>query len=278
MKHRLGVCSWSLRTESLDELVEATRAVGVRHLQLALDPLAAGAWETDEVRHACDESGLEVVSGMMGMRGEDYSTLETIRETGGVRPTKHWKANRAAAERCARAAQELELGLVSFHAGFLPHDPTDPERETLVDRLQELADVFGDHGLRVAFETGQESAETLLAVLSEIGRANVGVNFDPANMILYGMGEPVRALRTLGEHVLQVHVKDAIATDTPGTWGSEVVVGTGEVDWKAFFEALDDLGAPRDLLIEREAGESRVEDMRAARRLLEELDVVEVDA
>jgi sugar phosphate isomerase/epimerase len=278
VKHRLGACSWSLRAEKLDDLCALVREVGVPHVQLGLDPVARGAWTVAEVRAAFDAAGLTIRSGMMGTIGEDYTTLDTIRETGGVRPTRHWEANLAHANACADAARELGLDLVSFHAGFLPHEADDPERAVLVDRLRQVADAFAARGVRVAFETGQETAETLLGVLDEIGRESVGVNFDPANMLLYAMGDPVEALRLLAPRVFQVHIKDAVRTEVPGTWGAEVPVGTGEVDWSAFFEVLRAAGLGVDLMIEREAGDARVADMRTARGLLEGLGVVEVGA
>ena len=97
-------------------------------------------------------------------------------------------------------------------------------------------------GVRLALETGQEDAETLLAVLEELGSDNIGVNFDPANMILYAMGDPVESFERLADHVMQVHIKDATKTETPGTWGAEVPVGTGEVDWEGFFGVMSAKG------------------------------------
>jgi sugar phosphate isomerase/epimerase len=122
-------------------------------------------------------------------------------------------------------------------------------------------------------ETGQEDATTLVAVLAELNerlpaKARVGVNFDPANMILYGMGEPVSALGLLLPHVMQAHVKDALPTTQEGTWGEERPVGMGGVDWKGFFGVLS-RGFAGDLVIERESGEARVEDVCRARALIE---------
>lgn len=228
------------------------------------------------VREELGQAGITALSGMMSMAGEDYTTLESIARTGGVRADGAWHANFKAAGRNAEIAKELGLTLVTFHAGFLPHGPSreeQGERAKMIERLRQLAEVFGSRGVRVALETGQETADTLLSVLRDVnaglGEARrVGVNFDPANMILYGMGDPITALRALRAHVVQVHVKDAVATTTPGTWGEEVRVGTGRVDWKAFFGELGE-GAACDAAIEREAGESRVEDVRAARVLVE---------
>lgn len=269
--NRLGACSWSLRAETPRALAALVREVGVSSVQLGLDPLIHGAWSLEDVRAAFEEHGLEIASGMMGMKGEDYTTLDTICATGGVRPDEHWSANLDAARKAARFARELGLELVSFHAGFLPHDAADPERAKLIDRLRELADVFAAEGLRLALETGQETAATLSVALDELDRENVGVNFDPANMILYAMGDPVEALRALAPRVFQIHVKDAIKTRTPGEWGAEVPVGTGEVDWSAFFTVCNEAGLDCDLMIEREAGDERVADMRTARALVMEL-------
>jgi L-ribulose-5-phosphate 3-epimerase len=97
------------------------------------------------------------------------------------------------------------------------------------------------------------------------------VNFDPANMILYGKGDPIDAMRTLGPWIRQVHLKDAKATSVPGTWGEEVPAGCGEVDWAAFFATLDGLGFAGDICIEREAGSQRVADIRTAKQMAEAL-------
>ena len=216
------------------------------------------------------EAGIEVLSGMMGMKDEDYSTLDSIRVSGGVRPDESWEENLDAARGNAALARRLGLDLVSFHAGFLPHDPADPERPVLIERLRALIDAFAAEGVRAAFETGQDEAQTLAGVLEGPDRGSVGVNFDPANMILYDMGDPVDSLERLAAWVRQVHVKDAIRTQVPGQWGAEVPAGAGEVDWARFFGVLAARGIDVDLVIEREAGEQRVADVRTARALIEE--------
>ena len=265
---RLGVCSWSLRPTSPDDLARKLTATGLRYVQLDLEPLRKGAWDESVVRDRLQGSRVAVLSGMMSMLGEDYSSLDSIRATGGLRPDTTWEANRLAADECAVLAERMGLDLVSFHAGFLPHGTDDPERVTLLDRLRTVIDIFEDRGVHVALETGQESADTLLAVLEELDRPTVGVNFDPANMILYGMGDPVLALDRLSVWVRQIHIKDAQRATQPGQWGSEVPVGTGEVDWSAFFGLVRARDMNVDLVIEREAGEERVADVCTARDLV----------
>lgn len=266
--HRIGVCSWSLRPAGPGPLIEQLRACGVSAIQLALDPLREGAWSEADTARQLREAGITVLSGMMGTAGEDYSTLDSIRLTGGVRPDRHWPANLRAARDNAALARRLGLGLVTLHAGFLPHDRTDPARAVMLDRLRQVAAAFADQGVDLAFETGQESAGTLLELLEDLAAPSVGVNFDPANMILYGMGDPVSALKLLESRVRQVHIKDAVASPVPGQWGQELAAGRGSVDWPEFFKVIDDRLPGVDLVIEREAGESRVEDIRAAHRLI----------
>ncbi|MBK7643104.1 MAG: TIM barrel protein [Planctomycetes bacterium] len=266
---RVGVCSWSLKPENPADLVAKVQSLGLTQVQIALAPLRDGRWKTSELRNATDRAKLSFVSGMIAMQGEDYATLESIKATGGVRVDKHWKQNLENARAEAAIARELGLSLVTFHAGFLPESRSDPERTKMIERLRMLADVFGEAGIKLGFETGQETADTLLEVLARVDKTSVGVNFDPANMILYGKGEPVAALRRLARHVLQVHVKDARASVKKGRWGTEVAVGTGEVDWKNFLGAVRSLPQSVDLVIEREAGEDRSADIRKARELVE---------
>ena len=90
----------------------------------------------------------------------------------------------------------------------------------------------------LGLETARRRRPALLELLQKLKRPNVGVNFDPANMILYDKGDPIEALRMLGPWIRQVHIKDARRTKVPGTWGEEVAAGTGEVDWQAFFATL----------------------------------------
>lgn len=263
----VAVCSWSLQAVNSAELVDRVRATGARAVQLALTPIVEKPDAWGDVFDALAAAGIEVASGMLETVGEDYSTLDTIRVTGGVVPDATWPATRARAAEVAALAGARGISLVTFHAGFIPHEPG-AEREKLFGRLREIARLFAAQRARIAFETGQESAETLAHALDALGDPTIGVNFDPANMILYGMGDPVTAVRTLAPRIAQVHIKDALPTKVAGTWGSEVRAGTGVVDWTEFFAALSHVPATIRLAIEREAGDNRVGDIRAAVEML----------
>lgn len=267
MARRVGVCSWSLSPKGPKDLASGVKACGLSAVQLALAPLAGGQWKADETRRVLAQGGITVLSGMLSMKGEDYSTIASITSTGGVRPDGDWADNLAGAAKAADVAAEMGLKLVTFHAGFIPHEG-DPLRKTMLGRLREVAAAFDAKKVSVGLETGQESAEALIVALDELGCSNVGVNFDPANMILYGTGDPVAALDRLAPKVMQVHIKDAVRPRKTGEWGTEVPAGRGEVDWRRFFGILNRKCPECELVIEREAGDSRVADIKLARVLI----------
>jgi len=262
---RLGICSWSLRPGSVETLIEKTNRIGASSLQLALEPLRSEPSRWVDCGAKLRDAGIEILSGMIEAAGEDYATPATIRETGGIVPDTTWEANRRRVEGAGRLAAALGLARISLHAGFIPEDPSSAKYGVLVKRLRWIADhLAGAAGAVVLLETGQETAATLGAFLDAVDRPNLGVNFDPANMLLYDMGDPVASLTALLPRVHQVHVKDAVRPRRAGAWGTEVVVGTGDVDWPAFLSTLlaSDFEGP--LIVEREAGDDRVADLGAA--------------
>jgi L-ribulose-5-phosphate 3-epimerase len=269
LQDRLAVCSWSLQPSDPTALLRSLGDIGIRRVQLALDPLRDNRPVWDATAALFKREGVRIASGMFGTVGEDYSTLDSIRRTGGVVPDQHWDANWRNIQATAQISAELGLKLVTFHAGFLPHEDSDPSFKKLFGRIVQVADLFAVKGIELGFETGQETADTLGAFLKKLNRPNVGVNFDPANMLLYDKGDPIAALRTLGPWLKQCHIKDANRTKVPGTWGEEVPVGTGQVDWRSFFRTLTELRFSGNLCIEREAGTQRVADIRTARQHIE---------
>ena len=269
---QIGVCSWSLQATGPQDLADKVRALGLQKVQLGLTPHRddPGTWEG--VQEILGEAGISIVSGMFSTVGEDYTTPETIRQTGGIVPDEHWEENQKIAEAAAALARQMGLRLVSTHAGFLPHERSDPAFDRLTERVATLARIFARIGSSLLLETGQESADTLLAFLDELASRdarNVTVNFDPANMLLYDMDEPIEALGKLAPHVQQVHVKDARRTRVKGAWGEEVIVGTGQVDWVAFVRTLAEADYEGDYIFEREAGNDRVGDIQKGIRALQ---------
>jgi len=265
IQQRIAVCSWSLQAATPRELTEKIQATGISRVQLALDPLREDPAVWGETGELLKQAGITIISGMFGCLGEDYSTLDTIRVTGGIAPDETWDENLENIRATVEIAKNLGLKLVTFHAGFVPHDPADPGFSKMANRLKAVAELFAAADMLLGLETGQETADGLAALLEKLRQPNVIVNFDPANMLLYGKGDPIEAVRVLAPWIRQIHVKDANQTAVPGTWGEEVAVGTGQVDWPAFFSTLAQVGFTGDIVIEREAGDQRVADICTAR-------------
>jgi sugar phosphate isomerase/epimerase len=268
---RLAVCSWSLQPSDPADLASQLAGIGLLRTQLDLDPLRENAAVWGKLPEVFADAGIVAVSGMFRTVGEDYTSLETIRRTGGLVPDDTWQANWNNLQLTVKNARQLGLEIVMTHAGFLPHETSDPAFDKMIGRMRQVARLFAGHGLTLCCETGQESAESLVSFLDHLDEPNVAVNFDPANMLLYNNGDPIAALRTIGRRVKSCHIKDAIVTRVPGTWGEEVPVGTGQVDWPAFFATMAELQFPGFFCFEREAGSQRAADIAAGRGFVEKL-------
>ncbi|WZO96630.1 sugar phosphate isomerase/epimerase family protein [Isosphaeraceae bacterium EP7] len=251
----LGVCSWSLQVKNIPELKRLLDGLGVSVAQLACgDPHHASWDEGDDLAQAALASGLTFTGAMLGFPGEDYTTPQTIKETGGFGNP----ADRP--ERLNRLAWALDrtraLGLTDLmlHAGFIP-EPGSPDRVGMLETLAKAGQMAAEKGVTLAFETGQETAQLLRQTLDDLRSPNIKVNFDPANMLLYDMGDPHKAVELLGPDIRSVHVKDAIRPSVPGQWGQEVPLGQGEVDIRKFVKTLKKVGYTGALVVEREVGD-----------------------
>ena len=272
---RIGVCSWSYQ-RPLREVADEMAKIGVKGIDLALTPFVApdGRHGVEEGEEALAFAKAQFASGawrlfatMISFPQEDYSTLDTIRKTGGVVPDDCWPRNREIAAAAAELSGSLGAPYMLFHAGFL--DESNPAAyAAYVERVSFVRDACAKAGVQLILESGQETAEDLARFLRDV--PGLYVNFDPANMILYGKGRPMEALETLVPWIRKIHVKDADATAVPGTWGTERPWGEGQVGGAAFIDALNGLGFTGNLTIEREGGDDRVGDIaRAAARLRE---------
>ena len=266
---RVGVCSWSWRLPLNDVAAEMAKA-DVKGVHLALGPFIAPdgrhgaaegveAWEAVKARIRNGE--WYVMSTMVGMVGEDYSTLETIKKTGGIVPDQHWAENQKIVTAAAKLTQELGCKYMSGHAGFL--DESDPKAfAKFLERVQWMRDECAKYGVTLILESGQETAEDLAKFM--VACPGVGINFDPANMILYAKGRPCDAVKTLYPWIMQVHAKDALYTKKPGTWGEEVRWGDGQVQARELLIKLEELGYKGNVVVEREGGAACAGDVKIA--------------
>ncbi len=268
----IGVCSWSLQVTSIPELKRFLDRLGIDVVQLACGDPHHAAWaEGEQLPQAARAAGFRMTGAMLGFPGEDYTTPQTIQKTGGfgapaLRPERlqrfQWALDRTRA---------LGLTELMMHAGFIP-EPGDPDRQPFLDTLAKVSQLAQEKGITAGFETGQETADLLRLTLDELKCPNLKVNFDPANMLLYDKGDPLRAVEILGPDIRSVHVKDAIRTKVPGTWGEEVPLGQGQVNIKQFLKTLKKVGYRGPLCIEREVGsqEQRCADIAHGIRYLKE--------
>ena len=256
----VGVCSWSLRID-VAGVAEAMRKLGIEHVHLAVRP--ALEENGDDYLKAVQRQQWTISSTMIDFPQEDYSTLESIRRTGGIAPDAYWEQNRRLFTSAVELTQQLGVKYVSMHVGFIDTTRAEYARK-FFDRMTYLADAAAQKEVVLLMETGQESAEELREFLQELNHPSVGVNFDPANMILYNKDEPVEAVRLLAPWIKHIHIKDAIRTKQLGAWGTEVPWGEGEVGGDSFLKALQEIGYKGTLAVEREAGDDRFGDIRLA--------------
>lgn len=263
--HDIGVCSWSLQSHDIAELTSRVRQLGLKHIQLALGTLVeADDTLRKDIIAGVSESGLKITAGMISFPGEDYSTIAVIRKTGGFVPDELWPKRKELAIKAGDIAKELGISMISTHIGFVPAS-SETGYDTMVKRVCEVAEPLNERGIELLLETGQEGASELLQFLNDLRCKGVFVNFDPANMLLYGAGDPIEAIGILGRHIHHVHVKDATMSDQPRMkWGEEVPFGMGQVPPGPFVTALERAGYRGPLVIEREAGPDRVRDIQFA--------------
>ncbi len=254
----IGVCSWSLRTD-IAGVADAMTKIGVGHIHLAVRPAleAGGNDYLAEVR----KQNWNISATMIDFPQEDYSTLERIKITGGIVPDEFWQRNRKLFTDAVEVTANLGVEYLSMHAGFIDENDDSYTRK-FHGRVKLLADEANRKNIRLLLETGQETADELRGFLEKLNHPAIGVNFDPANMILYDKGDPVEAVKILAPWIKHIHIKDAIRTSRPGTWGQEVPWGEGQVDPDSFLEALDEIEFDGALAIEREAGDDRFGDIK----------------
>lgn len=225
----------------------------------------------------CADAGTTVTVVFGGFEGESYADIATTARTVGLVPESTRAERLAEMKEIADFAKQLGVSAVGLHIGFVPSDRASSSYKDLISTTRELLDHAAGNGQAVHLETGQETADHLLEFIHDVDRPNLFINFDPANMILYGTGNPIEALKKVGSYVRSVHCKDAkwAPEEVRGTgWGQEVALGDGDVGMETYLRTLLELGYKGPLTIEREIAHDRDRqraDIGKAVRLLEGL-------
>ena len=225
----------------------------------------------------CSDARITLTAVFGGFEGESYADIATTARTVGLVPKETCAARVQEMKEISDFAKILGCETVALHIGFVPQNASSESYQDLLDATRDLLDHVAANSQQLNLETGQESADHLLAFIADVGRDNLFINFDPANMILYGTGAPIEALQKVGHLVRSIHCKDATwaAPKNRGTeWGTEVSLGEGDVGMETYLRTLDELGYEGPLTIEREIAndqERQKADIGQAVRLLREL-------
>ncbi|MDX1980041.1 MAG: sugar phosphate isomerase/epimerase family protein [Bryobacteraceae bacterium] len=248
------------------------KAMGVRCGQLGIGgdvdlTGAAAQWKAD-----LEREDFTLVTVFCAYNGESYADIPTVQQTVGFIPPATRVDREARTREVSDFAAAIGVKSIACHIGFVPEDAADPDYAAVREMVRRICDHAAAHGQTFALETGQEPAHVLMHFLKDVDRDNIGINFDPANMILYGTGDPIEALGILAPKVISVHAKDGDwpPKDAPGALGTERPLGQGSVGMERFVAKLKEIGYKGPLNIEREAEnlEERYADMEMAVRLL----------
>jgi sugar phosphate isomerase/epimerase len=267
----VGAMFWAVR-----DSVERIKSLGVRCGQMgiagdvALDEAFVQSW-----KDTLAKDDFTVVTCFAAYNGENYADVPTVQATVGFIPPATREEREARTIALSDFAAAIGVKSIACHVGFVPEDESHPDYIAVRAMVRRICDHAAKNGQTFALETGQEPAATLLHFLNDAGRDNLGINFDPANMILYGTGDPIEALDVLAHKVISVHGKDGDwpPKDNKDALGTERPLGQGAVGMERFVAKLKQIGYKGTIHVEREIEdlEQRYVDMEMGMRLLEGL-------
>jgi L-ribulose-5-phosphate 3-epimerase len=225
-----------------------------------------------KLRQALDAYHVEATSAVSGGPGREVYDFYQGPQTIGLVPREFRAARIARMKEVSDFARKAGIMAVQSHCGFIPENPNDPVYTETVEAIRNVAAYCKQNGQNFRCETGQETPITLVRAIRDVGLDNVGVNFDAANLILYGKANPVDAVEILGPYIQGVHAKDGLYPTDPKSLGVEVPIGKGKVNFPVLIEQLKKIGYKNPLTIEREIrGEKQTADILAAKAYLEKL-------
>ncbi len=224
------------------------------------------------LRRALDQNKIEATSLVVGGPGREVWDFYDGPLTIGLVPRDTRAARIAHLKKTSDFAKQCGIPAVQTHCGFIPENPNDPLYKEVVTAMREVAEYCKRNGQNFRYETGQETPITLVRAIRDVGLDNQGVNFDLANLILYGKANPVDAIETLAPYVQGIHAKDGLFPTNAHQLGEEVPIGKGRVDFPLIIARLKQLQYGGAVTIEREiSGPRQIEDVRAAKEYLEAL-------
>ena len=228
--------------------------------------------QAPRLRQALDKYGIEATSLVVGGPGKEVWDFYQGPLTIGLVPRETRAARMRHIKKASDFAKQCGISAVQTHCGFIPENPNDALYKETIAAMREVAVYCKANGQNFRYETGQETPITLVRAIQDVGQDNQGVNFDLANLILYGKANPVDAIEFLGPYVQGIHAKDGLWPTNPKDLGEEVPIGKGKVDFARIIARLKELDYRGAVTIEREiSGARQMEDVRASKIFLEKL-------
>ena len=259
--------------ENLRNKFSELKELGMDCCQLVCWNMDAFTDETAEkVKKAVEDFGVEITALWCGWPGPRVWDFYEGQKTLGLVPEEYRDMRLKALLTGSDFAAKIGVKDLVTHAGYMPENPYDSQYQPVVEALRTLANHCKANGQRFLFETGQETPVTLLRVIEEIGTGNVGINLDPANLLMYGKANPVDALDVFGQYVWGIHGKDGEYPTAGKNLGKEKPLGQGRVNYPAFIRRLKEIGYQGTITIEREIrGEEQKRDIKMAKEILDRL-------
>jgi L-ribulose-5-phosphate 3-epimerase len=263
MSDRIGII---IPLESKSDLFSPAQFFGVNKVEL-------NCWNPDiytpalaaTVKEDARRLGIKITALWAGWPGAAVWDFMDGPRTLGIVPAEHRPLRIAALKKGADFAHKLGLPAIITHLGFIPENGSDPAFQDVVKAVKDVAVYLTGLGMEFWFETGQETPVTMLRLIEAVGTGNLGVNLDPANLILYGKANPIDSLDVFGQYVRSVHAKDGLYPTTPNRLGEEVKIGMGKVRFPGLIARLAQIGYRGPFIIEREiSGEQQTIDIKEA--------------
>ena len=248
---------------------------------MGLDSCQLCTWDTaiytkrehaEKIREAAEKMDFKISALWAGWSGPCEWNFTAGPATIGLVPEAYRFQRIQELKNASDFAKWLGVDRVITHVGFLPENPDHPDFNGTVAALRWLCRLMKARGQYFLFETGQETPVTMLRTIQAIGTDNLGINFDTANLILYGKANTLDALDVFGQYVMDTHIKDGLYPTDGMALGKQVQVGEGRANIPAVVKKLSELGYTGPMTIEREiSGEQQAKDIAATRDMLKEI-------
>ena len=266
----IGLMFWA--KDDARQTLHHVKKFGLRAGQLGFPGTLSLEGAAEKWDRALTEEKFTVVTAVCSFVGENYTDVPAVEATVGLVPPATRTERITRTKAVSDVAKELGVDSLACHIGFVPEDSNSQLYREMCDVARDVCDHCAMNGQYFTLETGQEPAKVLLQFIEDVKRDNLKINFDPANMILYGTGDPIEALGVLAPHVVSVHCKDGDwpDRDNPAALGQELPLGEGVVGIDRFVHRLKELDYRGILSIEREEKNpvKRDRDIEAAVKLL----------